>query len=438
MRIYLDSCVYQDIKNERNCTPEFLPLVLADKDNNIYCYSEAHIYDLIRDKTDIKFDDMKFIEQVADCNCYYYDKELQFKFVSPTQYYHRFDWKSVDIDLEDGPLFLLMKFLRLIPLDLTQHIDLEKIPSDCPPDFISILTKTYNMYDFWTSFINLSEDLTEDQKKFKELIRYLHQNSLASKIYESLGILGFDGQKLTDKKLFRETYLDFHSKLSLDKHMNRVFENMYNGLEFFGIVKGKPRKQQLTNMINDGRHCYFGAFCDIVVSSDEDFVRKASFLYDVFDIKVSVFLLKDFVHLLKNPALKSSLNSCLEVIRELDFEDMPKTTNDEGDYFVKVLNQKHYGFFNRLVFAPRENLNNFYFFRESENWSTGTMMKEVEYITNSLVGELGSDSENKGHFDSAEFKMDAWSGRTWQFPEAFIEVKYEDSQLFLRFGFLSF
>ncbi|MBL6446011.1 hypothetical protein JMN32_06805 [Fulvivirga sp. 29W222] len=286
------------------------------------------------------------------------------------------------------------------------------------------------------SFFDLSEELIEDQKKFRNFIRYLHNNALSSKIYESLGIKGFDGQGLTDKGLFRETYLDYHIKQSIDTHMNSVFANMYHGLEILGIVKGRPRKQRMMNMINDGKHSYFGAFCDIVVSSDDDFLNKTKFLYDVFDIKTSVLSTEEFRHHLKFPILKNTISDCIESIRGLDFAKMLKVTNEEGEYLIAVLSPKVYGYFNRLVFAPREQFDNFYFLRERENWSSGTLAKEIEYITNSLITELGPDFNEKEVFNGKEFMGEEWDGRIWVMPEVLIELGYKNS-LSLRFGFLN-
>ena len=59
MRIYLDTCIVQDLKNENN--KELLNSIIQSKGELVYCFSEAHLYDLARDKTDEKFADMQFM-----------------------------------------------------------------------------------------------------------------------------------------------------------------------------------------------------------------------------------------------------------------------------------------------------------------------------------------------------------------------------------------
>ncbi|WP_276374321.1 hypothetical protein [Chryseolinea sp. H1M3-3] len=433
MRIYLDSCVYQDFK--RNGGEELLALTLNSKNDNIYCYSEAHIYDLVRDKSDEKFRDMELIEKVADKNCYHYDKKIEFNYYSPTQYYNRFEWdSSVDIF---GDVFTrsLLDFLKFIPIDFKQYIKLDQIPADCPPDFISLLEQPSNLYDFCMSFLNFSEELSEDKKKFKDFVRYLHGNSLTGKIYEGLGIKGFDGQTITNKTDFKDTYLDFQAKQSVDKSMNSVFANMYNGLEMFGIVKGKPRKQQMMNMVNDGKHAYFGTFCDMVVSSDEDFIKKTKFLYDIFDIGTKVLSTDEFLLYLKYSVPRNTVEECIKIINQVEWNKMQRTVYNNEDCLVSTLQPRFYGYFNRLIFLPGEESDNFYFLRESVNWSTGTLAKEIEYVTNLLSRELGPDSNGNELFDGSEFESENWKGRAWIKSTSFIVLKYREG-LTLRFGFV--
>jgi len=66
MRIYLDSNVIQDLKEAEN--KELFDLILLDKERNLYCYSEAHIQDLVKDGTDHKLYDMDFMETIVGNN----------------------------------------------------------------------------------------------------------------------------------------------------------------------------------------------------------------------------------------------------------------------------------------------------------------------------------------------------------------------------------
>lgn len=107
MKIYLDSCIFQALKKEEN--DEFYKLVLQDKQSNYYCFSEAHIQDLIRDESEEKFNDMDFMATIVDGNAWHYDKKLDIRFRTPREYYEGYEWNS-DLTLEtDDDLFVVLK-----------------------------------------------------------------------------------------------------------------------------------------------------------------------------------------------------------------------------------------------------------------------------------------------------------------------------------------
>ena len=85
MRIYLDTCVFQDLKNEEN--KNFLSSIIKSKGECIYCFSEAHIQDLSRDKTNEKFSDMSFMGMIVDNNCFFYEKKFLVSNYTPLNYY---------------------------------------------------------------------------------------------------------------------------------------------------------------------------------------------------------------------------------------------------------------------------------------------------------------------------------------------------------------
>ena len=75
---------------------------------------------------------------------------------------------------------------------------------------------------------------------------------------------------------------------------------LFNGLELFGIVKGKPKKQQMMSLLNDGRHAYLGKFCDTIISNDADFINKTRFMYDLEENGTIIVHLKDFQPMLSD------------------------------------------------------------------------------------------------------------------------------------------
>ena len=355
MRIYLDTCVLQDLKCETN--KKLLDLIIESKREIIYCYSEAHLFDLARDKSNEKFTDMQFMEQIVDDNCYYYDKRILVDNFKPIEYYNQFDWThfTSTYELNEGNDLMgvdLKSLFSKIPWDIKDLMPENQIPQDFPKDFADILLKPSNMYEFMLAMTDYSETLSKEQKKFKEQIQYLHKNQLSNNL-RVLGIEGYERDTITDKEKFKNSYADYFLKSTKGKGKYRydLFTDMYIGLEFFGFVQGKPKKQKMMNMLNDSKHAFFGGFCDIVVSKDQDFISKSKFMYNLKEVDTVVFTLIEFTDfLLKRVSNKSFFDLMTELTKVETQENILYEINENGEYAVcKRLSDIYFGYFNALI-----------------------------------------------------------------------------------------
>ncbi len=68
-RIYFDKQIFSHLfKQEKTVYQNFLTQLLANKHHFLFCYSHAHLLDLKNDKTDIKYKEFEFVEQLASDN----------------------------------------------------------------------------------------------------------------------------------------------------------------------------------------------------------------------------------------------------------------------------------------------------------------------------------------------------------------------------------
>jgi len=313
VNIYLDTCVVQDLKQPQNA--DLLSKILLSKTHVIYCFSEAHLYDLNRDPSEEKYKDMDFLQTISDNNCYFFKDYTRFEYKTPKEYYDDFDWSPVssfeDLSTDFDWVFSIFK---TIPLNLSHYISTEDLSADTPLSMINLLSKPITFYDFFQAMLDYSVELTNDQKQFKELLKYLHAQAGLSKIYQAAGIEGYDGHQVIDKEKFRDSYAKYFIKEKEQKTRYDHFIEMYYGLEFFGFIKGKPKKQKLMNLINDARHAFFGTSCDILVSVDNDFLNKSRFIYDFTETRTRVINMSE---------LSSILDDCT-ISATLDFSSMLK------------------------------------------------------------------------------------------------------------------
>lgn len=434
MRIYLDTCVFQDLKDEVN--KDFLASIIKNKGKFIYCFSEAHIQDLSRDKTDEKFSDMSFMETIVDDNCFFYEKRFIVSYYTPLNFYNRFGWPSVysanklitDFSNDEASGGLLKTLLTGMPLKF-QILNSQHLPNDMPQDLVDMLFKPSNMYEFMLAMTDYSDALTERQGKFKEQLQYLHKNSLEPKNLDLIGIEGCDGQKITDKEKFRSSYANYFLKDTKGKNRYDLFINMYNGLELFGFVQGKPRKQKMMNMINDGRHAFFGGHCDIVVSKDEDFINKTKFMYDLYEVQTQVYNIFEFSEYLRYYSQNNSYGF-FDLINEIKNETLSNIVCDikeDGQRVIfRKLDHMYMGYFNICISHSNGNI---YFTKDITNLMEGTLIKEIEFCVNQLFQELGEDIYMRGQWITNELKREQekeWHGRTWVMNDIVIDLKFTD------------
>lgn len=433
--VYLDQNVYQDLKKEEN--KHLVAKIKAAKEYMLFCFSEAHLYDLSRDKTDEKFSDMDFISSIADSNCLVFTDQTKIINRTAREYYDSFDWSNVfDIEDIDDPIWESVKaMLQAIPVDFQTLLNGVDLPSEVPDSIKSILLKPINMYDLMVVMIDWSETLSNEQKEFKQLIQYLHSSSLQYKLYEAAGICGYDGEKITDRVAFYESYLKKIIPEGQTKTRYDVYIEMYNGLEFYGFVKGKPKKQRMMNLINDARHSFFGTVCDVVVSKDVDFIEKTRFMYEAEGYGINVLPYADFEVFLDEQARCSALT--IETL----FSEIAEEFNEEQVYFADggdgvkrifvELKNTYYSYFNIKGIVFDEYGNYWTIYRKLISYINSPLKLQLKYIVSRLILELGEDISQKGQYDFSEQVDEKSIVRTWVIDNIIIDLVF-DRELYLK------
>lgn len=415
MRIYLDSNVIQLLK--RDDSSNFYNAVLGDSLKNIYLYSEAHLFDLTRDQTEQKFADMNFLETITSNNCIYFEEYTRFELYKPKEYYNSHDWTPMTsiFDGDDEFSANMRKTLQATPFNLAEVLKEQQLPEDMPISMLSHFKESSNWYDYVQSSLKRNQILIEQQKEFKKMVQFLHGHLTLEMQLASFGINGFDGEKLIDRDAFLNSYINHITKGKQEKTAYNLFIEMYTNLEFLGIVKGKPRKQQMMNLINDARHAFFGGYCDIVVTNDEDMAKKTNFMYELHGIKTKLYTSSEFFKFIQSEPQKP--NTLQNLFNELTIpeklEIIKREVTTETPFAIKRLSQIYSEYFDILTFVDAPTGPYLYFSKEQSNFSRGTLVKELDYVTRWLTNSLGPDINGKGQLDRNEIIADEWKGRDW-------------------------
>lgn len=435
IKVYLDHNIYQELKKAEN--KALLDKVMAAKAYTVFCFSEAHLYDLNQDLTPAKFEDMQFIEGIAGANCYSFSDRTEFRYRTPREYYDSFDWSHThDYDfILEGMDELFSQTLRQIPLSFAGLIKEGDIPPDMPTDMKKMLFEPTNFYDFMQAMLGFTESITVDQTNFKKLLQYLHKNSLLTGIYASAGIEGYDGEKITDLASFRESYARKFIKEGQTKTRYDLYLDMYHGLELFGFVKGKPRKQKLMNLINDARHSFFGTVCDIIVSKDADFLEKTRFMYTIEEVRTRIIPFNELNDLLDEleSLSKYGLSSLLEEVfaRDETKEILFQQESGVEKQVVARLRRKYFLYFDIVRYFDDEHGSYVSISSEKINYTTGTLIKQIDYIIRRLLEELGVDINEQGSYAPTESIQNKSVLRTWTLETAIISLIL-DGELYLN------
>ena len=416
MRIYLDSNVFRDLKKTEN--RPLYELILADKDNNYYCFSEAHIQDLVRDETNQKLFDMDFMETIVGSNCWYYDKGLKVQFYTPREYYNAYDWNAgTDLMTSDDIFNVLIRdSFRRIPLNWEQLIDTEHLPTDFPEDLRPILLEPATMLDFMEAMLNLTDDLSVEQPRFRRLLQYLHRSMGENDLYEKLGIKGFNGKNFTDWEAFVDSFKDLIYQRSQEKDLYNLFIEMQFSLDIYGIIKGKPKKQKFISLLNDGKHAYYGGHAHILVTNDVDMISKTKLVYRIWNLGTMVLTSEEFKqYLIESSSQDNSVTALFaQFDRAAELPIIHEQYSLDQFFIQKELPNWFLGEFNTFCCASAFGSTYYYFRQYFPNITSNTLTIELERVVNKLNGHFGTDELGRGKFDRKEIENNEWKGREWR------------------------
>lgn len=123
----------------------------------------------------------------------------------------------------------------------------------------------------------------------------------------------------------------------------------------------------------------------------------------------------------------------IKEVRETNSKNPEREWEEDGSYFsLKTLDRTFYNYFNAVTFVSENDTQFYYFSKYSNSFSTGVLTKQIEYVANKLIAELGEDIYNKHTFNSTEIVDGKWCGRNWVIGETLIDLNFTNS-MFLRF-----
>ena len=302
--IYLDKQVFSYLFNVREEKYSLLrEKILSHKDEFIFLYSNAHLFDLQDDKTDIKYAEMEFMQSIVGENRLIYESnKLEVLKQSPRKAFETigkvgdFSWLEnfnfsqiteeqrnainniVDISIKDLKGELDFDWLtKRVPVSANElQID--------PPFFTSLIKfVSHNFYENKESYKIIRDNTIARYNP--TLITAESENVFNEQLASSpLGLSFLDIIKATLTQIGLSS-TDFATEYYMS----------YMILDLLGINKETRKKVKFKNMQADCCHSFFGSYCDCIVSDDEGMRRKSKTLYKLFNFGTKVYSIDEFI-----------------------------------------------------------------------------------------------------------------------------------------------
>lgn len=448
MRIYLDKQIFSHLfKGEKVPYINLLQKIVSSKSNHIYCYSHAHLQDLKNDKTDIKYEELEFMEKIVDDNYLQYDSSSKDAFcylAKPiTAFTEIENTKEEIIDFttifDDIDYSLLSKdqieqfetaknFLQNFKFDFN-FMKLDEVSEELSEPLKKIVpfnSEPMNVFEMAQKFLETHKLMEEDKSVYKGLRNITDKYINNGKFTLDYNSLDFndDMKNSVLKKSFVE-FVNNNLNPNGDKEVSRYdfFNNAYFSLDILGISKEPSKSVKYRNVLNDGLHSFYGAYCDYVVSDDNGFLKKTKALYKLLGIDTAVLHIDEFISSFSF-VIDSSEKSYFNFISLLtnDLENAIITNTKKSLKYNRVTieikpNHIYLGYFNKIDQMLEDNITYIYLYKQRSNYSFFNFYRETEIIVNNCYKIFGVDDNGNGKFnwdiERKELKRSEWNGRFW-------------------------
>jgi hypothetical protein len=456
-RIYFDKQIFSHLfKGEKAEYIRLLNCLNQNKEMFLFCYSHGHLLDLKNDKTDIKYRELDFIETLVKDNylsfhaidkrtsCYLAKPLEAFRDIEeddePISFKNLFD----DIDLssatdEQRKLLENAKDLfynQKLDFGFSQIVDLPDDISAPLKKVLPIGVSSMTLMEWTEHFMSMLTSMEEDKTTYKGLRNVVDKyinNGKFSIEYDEIDF-NDDLKNSVLQKSFIE-YVNSNLNPKGDKEITDYdfYTNAYFTLDLLGISKEPSKSVKFNNVMNDGYHSYYGAFCDYVVFDDQGFLKKTKVMYKLLDIKTEVMHIDDFIPFfsLLSKQTEISPNAFFDLLIN-DLKNGIVINSKQSIKFNRHTTtikpfHKYLGYFNLIDSMQEDNQDYIYLYRKTKNYSYFNFFREYEGIINKAIRLFGVDYNNKSEFDwdieIQEIKEGKWKGRFWDFGKLTVLIE---------------
>lgn len=436
--IYLDKQILSYLYNgEDEKYRQLTDKILEHRDEFIFLYSDAHLLDLQNDKTDVKYEELKFIKSlVGNHRLIYVSPNIQVASMDPEEAFQKMPQIFSDEWIENLDWDSLLQDQKSILFNITDIIKKE-LHGDLPIDWVTERTPIEEDLDEISKedVINANRvivnSLCSDTKGYK------YARDKSESLYNPLHV------RLKSEKDIDEAMLKTRFKTPFKKFLSSVMKQM--GFKYFesiilyvsayiltdmiGLSPEKRKKVKYKNMAIDGIHSFFASYCDCFVCNDNGTIDKSKSLYKEFNIDTRICDVDEFIRQF-DAAIENNRKSGRTYIEEILSDhascDIIRYDHFDGGCFMQF-NAKHwyFGYFDQMIercvngkmsiiLCKRNGLNQ------------SLLIEEVKILVNRIAMAFNENGTEPCTFDQEkdyeQLMADRWMGRRWVGKSSMIEL----------------
>ena len=443
--IYLDKQVFSHLFNARE--EKYARLrekILSHKDEFIFFYSNAHLFDLQDDKTDIKYSEMEFMQSIVDGNRLIYEPPKQevmkqsprdaFETIGKIgdfSWLENFDFSQITAEQRNA----INNIVDISIKDLKGELGFDWLTKRAPISSDELQVDV-------TTFKSLMNFIAYNFYETKEAYKQVRDKTIAN--YNPKEIKA-DGEEKFNEQLsssplglsFIETIKAVFAQTGLSSSDSATIYYMsYMLLDLFGVNKEARKKVKFQNMQADCCHSFFGSYCDCIVSDDEGLRLKSKTLYKLFNFDTKVYSIDEFIEKFEeaiNNNKKSAREYFDEVIDDYIARQVSKieTTQEHTLTYLNTSN-KYFGYFNCMIERISRD-ETIIILHKNNDLNQPILAREIEIIVNRMVKAFNDMGANFTLFNEAvelpQLKADNWY-RTLMLKDADICLtKFKDTPM---------
>lgn len=404
--IYFDKQLFSHLfKSQEEKYRVLREKILSHRDEFIFLYSNAHLFDLQQDTTDIKYEEMDFMQSIVDGNHIIYEspniinvtKEAPRSAFNNVAKAEDFSW-LYDLDLSqitEEQCDAINNIIDVSIRDLRGELEFDWLKKRTPihskelaidkENLISLVKFVrYNFYEDKNSYKNIRDNAVKDYNP--TLITSDCENVFNDQLEAAPLGLSFI-------EMIKAVINQFGLKSS---DATIVYYVSYMLLDLLGVSKETRRKVKFRNMQTDCMHSFFGSYCDCFVSDDAGILKKSKTLYKLFNIETKIYSIDEFIKTF-DEAINNTQKHVSEYFKEIctDYEKREVVWGESStQYTFTQLRASHiyFGYFNYMLERTSQD-ETVIILHKNKRASQLLLVQEIEIIVNRLVrsfNEMGA------------------------------------------------